>query len=97
MRKLTLVVSCFIAALVFGISFSVVFTEDAEAMYCDVYQTHYIFGDDCYCNGQWRFWVTKCLGYIYFNGEEYDCGCWTWCSACPPPKEGPIPYDPPGE
>ena len=96
MKKTISMLSLLSLALLLGAGMTVMMAGDAQAIMCDTYSVHIIVtGNQCGCgDGRVGTTLLYCPGY-WADGS--DCGCWSYCSPCPPKQAYLLPaeYVPP--
>jgi len=99
MRKWMVLLSCFALAFLLGVGTVLFLTDEAKAMYCDIYApSPYYYQSDNPCttaHGNSGTWLYKCIGWLYFNGEYVRCGCIEYRCVVPPKPPDDIPYQEP--
>jgi hypothetical protein len=99
MRKFIIFLSCFTCAFLLGIGSVLFLSENAKALYCDVYApSPYLYQSDNPCttaSGASGTWLYRCVGWLYFNGDTYECGCVQYRCVVPPKPPDEIPYQEP--
>ncbi|MCK5126274.1 MAG: hypothetical protein KAR42_08450 [candidate division Zixibacteria bacterium] len=95
MRKFVVALATFAFALSLGVGITLVTPNDAQALWCPVYQPTYVFtSTPCVCpRGPDGVIVQYWRGY-FEDGSK--CGYYTYCSTCPPKwMDWPIPHEEP--